>query len=171
MLQCVRCLCRSLWSHFLWIHTEALSHCWDPDKYVIIILQITIHIVQVTTTVSTLPCKSLGSVRFFWCWKKLISFNFNQQGHIKLIKSDSKDIYNVTKYFYFKSVIFFWTFYSSKNPEKNQGSHKNIKLFSALIIIRNVSWATNQYIRMILKDHVTLKTGVMMLKIQLWSQQ
>ncbi len=27
---------------------------------------------------------------------------FIQQGCTKLIKSDSKDIYNVTKYFYFK---------------------------------------------------------------------
>ncbi len=41
------------------------------------------------------------------------------------------------------------------------------QLFSTLIIIRNVSWAVNQYIRMISEDHVTLKTGVMMLKIQL----
>ncbi len=47
--------------------------------------------------------------------------------------------------------------------------HKNKKqqLFSTLIIIRNVSWAANQHIRMISEDHVTLKTGVMMLKIQL----
>ncbi len=48
--------------------TLRLSHCWDPDKYVIIILQVTIHIVQVTSTASTLPCKRLGSVRFIWCW-------------------------------------------------------------------------------------------------------
>ncbi len=39
------------------------------------------------------------------------------------------------------------------------------QLFSTLIIIRNVSWAANQYIIMISEDHVTLKTGVMMLKI------
>ncbi len=45
------------------------------------------------------------------------------------------------------------------------------QLFSTLIIIRNVSWAANQYIIMISEDHVTLKTGVMMLKIQLWSQK
>ncbi len=45
------------------------------------------------------------------------------------------------------------------------------QLFSTLIIIRNVSWAANQHIRMISEDHVTLKTGVMMLKIQLWSQE
>ncbi len=40
---------------------------------------------------------------------------------------------------------------------------------SALIII-NVSWAANQYIRMI-SDHVTLKKGVMMQEIQLGSQK
>ncbi len=38
------------------------------------------------------------------------------------------------------------------------------QLFSILMIIRNVSWAANQHV---LKDHVTLKTGVMMLKITL----
>ncbi len=36
---------------------------------------------------------------------------------------------------------------------------------------RNVSWAANQHIRMISEDHVTLKTGVIILKIQLWSQK
>jgi len=41
------------------------------------------------------------------------------------------------------------------------------QLCSTLIIIRNVSWAANHHIRMISEDHVTLKTGVMMLKIQL----
>ncbi len=43
------------------------------------------------------------------------------------------------------------------------------QLFSTLIIIINVSWAANQHIRMISDDHVTLKTGVMMLKIQLFN--
>ncbi len=42
------------------------------------------------------------------------------------------------------------------------------QLFSTLIIIRNVSWASIQHIRMISEDHVTLKTGVMMLNIQQW---
>jgi len=42
-------------------------------------------------------------------------------------------------------------------------------MFSALMMIINVSWASNHHIRM--KDHVTLKTGVMMLKIRLWSQK
>ncbi len=43
----------------------------------------------------------------------------------------------------------------------------NKNMISTLTIIRNVSWAANQHIRMISEDHVTLKTGVMMLKIQL----
>ncbi len=51
---------------------------------------------------------------------------------------------------------------SFENPEK-----LNAFSFSILIIIRNVSLAANQYIIMISEDHVTLKTGVMMLKIQL----
>ncbi len=42
---------------------------------------------------------------------------------------------------------------------------------NCLIIIRNVSWAANHHIRMISEDHVTLKTGVMIQKIQLWSQK
>ncbi len=42
---------------------------------------------------------------------------FIQQGCIKLIKSDSKDIYNVTKTLFFKLMPLF-TFYSTKNPEK-----------------------------------------------------
>ncbi len=33
--------------------------------------------------------------------------------------------------------------------------------------MQNVSWAANQYIRMISEDHGTLKTEVMMLNIQL----
>ncbi len=45
------------------------------------------------------------------------------------------------------------------------------KILSSIVfninIIRNISKAANQYIRMISEDHVTLKTGVMMLKIQL----
>ncbi len=32
---------------------------------------------------------------------------FLQEGHIKLIKSDSKDIYNVAKYVYFQIIVVF----------------------------------------------------------------
>ncbi len=69
-------------------------------------------------------------------------------------------------------MLLFWTFYPSKNPE-NKCITVYTKIFwsnffSTLIIIRNVSWAANQHIRMISEDHVTLKTGVMMLKIQIY---
>ncbi len=88
---------------------------------------------------------------------------FNQVGN-KLIKSDSKDIYNVTKEFYFKSMLF----YLSKDHKKwVSQKYWAAQLFSTLIIIRNVSCAAIQYIIMISEDHVTLKTALMMLKIQL----
>ncbi len=48
--------------------------------------------------------------------------------------------------------LFCWTFYSSLNPEKlSIGFYKNIMQhnFSTFMIIRNVSWAPNQPIRMI----------------------
>ncbi len=46
-------------------------------------------------------------------------------------------------------------------------STKNKKQHNLRLIIINVCWAVNQHIIMISEDHVTLKTGVMMLKIQL----
>ncbi len=54
--------------------------------------------------------------------------------------------------------------------------HEFLFLFGVLFIYTHfhetgLSWAADQHIRMISEDHVTLKTGVMMLKIQLWSQQ
>ncbi len=45
------------------------------------------------------------------CFYKKRNKYFFQQGHIKLIKSDSEDIYN-TKDFYLKQMLFFWTFWS-----------------------------------------------------------
>ncbi len=54
------------------------------------------------------------------------------------------------------------TFYSSVNPEKHWA-----ETVIKPIIIRNVSLAGNQHIIMISEDRLTLKTGVMMLKIQL----
>ncbi len=48
--------------------------------------------------------------------KKLVFFinSFIQQGSFTLERSDRKYIYDVTKY-YFKWLLFFWVFYSSKN--------------------------------------------------------
>ncbi len=63
-----------------------------------------------------------------------------------MIKSDSKDINNVAKYF--------WTFYSSVNPEKSNVSQFPQKYEAAQLFL-NVSWAANQHIRMISEDHVT----------------
>ncbi len=68
-------------------------------------------------------------------------------------------------------MLFFWTFYSSNNPEKNimiLKKHEAAQLFLAMTVIFSyIFLVANQYIRMISEDHVTLKTGVMMLKIQL----
>ncbi len=52
-------------------------------------------------------------------------------------------------------MLFFWTFYSSKNPENNvsQFPHKYeaAQLFSTMIINKNKTkyWALNQHIKMI----------------------
>ncbi len=54
---------------------------------------------------------------------------------------------------------------ASQFPKKKR--NLTAQLFSTLIILRNVSWVANQHIRMILKDHVTLKTEVKMLKTQI----
>ncbi len=110
--------------------------------------------------------------QFFRFFKEILTFI--QQGCIKLLIIDSTCIFWWYKIFCFKQMLFFWTFYSSKNPGKKiyqfPQKYEAAQLFSTLIII-NVSWAANQHIRMISEDHVTLKTGVMMLKIQLWSQK
>ncbi len=52
-------------------------------------------------------------------------------------------------------MLIIWTFYSSKYPEKKVSlkfPQKNIKKF---IIIRNVSWAENQRIRMVSEESDT----------------
>ncbi len=61
-------------------------------------------------------------------------------------------------------MLIFGSFYSSKYPEK---------IYSTVLNIYDDKNNNNKclYIRMISEDHVTLKTGVMMLKIQFWSQK
>ncbi len=83
---------------------------------------------------------------------------FIQQRSIKLIKSDSKDIYNVTKDFYLKIMLFFRIFYSLKNHESAswfQQKYEAAQLLSTFKKSPKSAW--------FLKDHVTLK----LLKIQL----
>ncbi len=51
-------------------------------------------------------------------------------------------------------MLFFWNFYSFKNPEKKMlyAFHKKYEAsqqYSTLITIMSVSWAANQHIRMI----------------------
>ncbi len=52
--------------------------------------------------------------------------------------------------------MFFWTFYSSENPDMYNGFPKNIKQHRKI-----VSWAPISVWEWFLKDHVTIKTGVM----------
>ncbi len=82
-----------------------------------------------------------------------IKYNFIQQGCINLIKSDSKDIYNVKKRFYFNKCCSFELLFVKESWNKMYYSfHKKYEaaqLFSTLIINRNVSWALNQHIRLI----------------------
>ncbi len=59
--------------------------------------------------ISNLPFKKFGVSKI-----KKNKQTFIQQACFKLINSDSKDIYNVTKHFCFKRMLFFWTFYSSR---------------------------------------------------------
>ncbi len=40
-----------------------------------------------------------------------------QQDCIKLIKSDSKYIYNIIRFLFKVNSVIFWSFYSSKNSE------------------------------------------------------
>ncbi len=112
--------------------------------------------------------KSLGSVRFFKEMNTLSSKKDTLIWPEVTIKT-----FIMSQNFYFKSMLFFWSFYSSKNPRKKNVAwfpqkYEAARLFLRMIIIRNVSWAANQHIEWFLKDHVTLKTGVMMLKIQLY---
>ncbi len=58
---------------------------------------------------------------------------------------------------------------NTKNVSKFPPKILPPQLFSTLIIIRNDSWAANQHIRMVFEG--SLKTGIMMLKIQLWSHE
>ncbi len=89
---------------------------------------------------------------FFWeKWILLLS-----EGMVKLIKSKSKHIYNVTNHFYSKQMLFLWTFNSSKNPEKMyHGFHRNIiinQLFPALIKINVFQWIN--YIKKYIKIEI-----------------
>ncbi len=48
----------------------------------------------------------LGPVQFLFLQFLKMIYGFIQHGFIKLIHSDSENIYNVTKYFCFKQMLF-----------------------------------------------------------------
>ncbi len=64
---------------------------------------------------------------------------FIYQGWFKLIKMDDTYIYNVAKDFYVRYMLFFWTFYSSKEPEILYSAVFNIT------IIINVFFRISEY--------------------------
>ncbi len=70
-------------------------------------------------------------------------------------------------HFKIKAVILNFLFIQNTQNIKKTPKYEAAQQFSTWIIVRNISWAVNQHIRLISEDHVTLKTGVMMLKIQL----
>ncbi len=85
---------------------------------------------------------------------------------IKLIKSDSKDVYNVTEFIFLNKYCSSELYIHQKILKKVHSFYKNIKQQnnqSSIITYNN--WAANQHIRMISEDHVTLKTEVMITEI------
>ncbi len=78
----------------------------------------------------------------------ILEENFNQ--HLEASASELF-IYNVTKDFHFKQMLFIWihqTFLKNMYPVFHKTVFSSTTI-STLIIIRNVSWAANQHIRMI----------------------
>ncbi len=105
-----------------------------------------------------------GQKDLFVCKKLILLFSKDAL----LITSESKGIYNVTKMFIFQNIVALSHFLFIKEYWKNIMHYCCHKIWSSttVFIIRNVTLAANQYNRMISEDHVTLKTGAMMLKIQ-----
>ncbi len=69
--------------------------------------------------------------------------------------------------FHFLNAILFNILFIKKLLSWFPQKYEAAQVFSTLRIIRHVSLSENQCIIIISEDHVTLKTGVMMLKIQL----
>ncbi len=91
---------------------------------------------------------------------------------LKLIRCDSKGIYyKISKYLFFKEIIFDISVHhhQKKNPKTMyQSVHTNIKQNNCFKIHNNLFLEQQiSILEWFLKDHVTRKTGVMMLTIQL----
>ncbi len=72
----------------------------------------------------------------------------------------SKIAVHIATNLHLKSVLFFWTFYWAKKPESNDLQF--LQKYEEMFLEQQISISERS-----LKDHVTLKTGVMMLETQL----
>ncbi len=115
-------------------HFNKFDHCNRLKRGTLICMHVNIHY-----------CLKVFLILYY-----LIIYFF-QQGYTTLI-NNTKDIYAVTKNYISSNCCSFYIF-SKKQRKENLCFPKNIKqqLFSVLIIIRNVSWAANQDIRVISK--------------------
>ncbi len=91
--------------------------------------ELRIHVWAITDILNMLQIQNLFIYYHSRVW--------GQQGCINLIKSDRKEVNNVTKYFYFKYILFFLTFYSSKNNENNVTISRKILSSTAVFNIDN----------------------------------
>ncbi len=106
----------------------------------------------------TLPFKSLASKRVVVLFQEI--HTFFGEGRAELIKSDSKDIYNVTKYNLCQMNVVLLNFLFSKGKKTVSTAILNSTTFSTLIIIIFIERKIG-ILEWFLKDHVTLKSGVM----------
>ncbi len=90
--------------------------------------------------------------------RKYISFDINVEKYQHIGKNTISRIPNLCSYRRCQFQL--------NCPFIKESKNEAAQLFSTLIIIRNVSGAANQHIRLISEDHVMLKTGVMVLEIQ-----
>ncbi len=118
-------------------------------------------------------CLHYTTIQYFGvCMIKKKIIIFIQQGCIKLIQSDSK-AFIMLPIFLFQINAALWILYSSNNSEKcimvPQKKEKKRKQHNCLQHWKWSEMFLKQQIRILewfLKDHVTLKTAVMMLNIQ-----
>ncbi len=115
---------------------------------------------------TTLPFKSLGSVSDILVVLRI--YTFILQGCIQLIRRDSKKFTlqnNVTEGFFQINVILNFVHQRILGGKMYRGT----KILSMLktVLLLNEKCFLSSILKWFLKDHVTLKTAVMMLKIQL----
>ncbi len=101
-----------------------------------------------------------------------MQYTVHIQTTIFTVKSNSKDIIMLQFQFQIYAVSSFKLTIQQSVLEKIKiivftKILSRTQLFSILVMIINVSWIPKSILKWFLRDHVTLKTGVMMLKTQL----